>query len=469
MNAGPTLRNACFGCASMLSMCLSLFGCDHDRITVSSDTTRPQVRILFPTSAAYDLNADGLLDLSVAWHDPERRLDLSSVSVRSLRPLLGDSLSPVDLTARWTIIRLDTGGLLARENIENLLPDGLNSIEVGVADSSGNRTYDTLKVVLPPVAFHSAIPSGLVSSTDNITDITLDSSSRLGFAAASKNLLVFDTDSLKVAFIVPDPQPSPLQSVVYDNRGHVVYAGENRIQRFDILNRSLLGTVSNSFATGALLLSCSNPDLLYSGEAFDGWLGYTSLSAGNRFDVMQLPHTNNEFVLDMACLSGDTKLYMTRYDEGGILVIDPVHRTVLGHVDSIGGAPFFTDKMALSLNQQHLYVALRDAVNRGVADLDTRSDSVSRVLPVPFSVPQELALSPSQRRLFVTTQDQFPDVPSSNVLIDIPTWRVVQELPRDRPTGATRRDGPIAFRNDAKLIFVGRDLQIDVYIHRESP
>jgi hypothetical protein len=37
-------------------------------------------------------------------------------------------------------------------------------------------------------------------------------------------------------------------------------------------------------------------------------------------------------------------------------------------------------------------------------------------------VPIDLALSPDETRMFVTTQDRFPDIPSRNVLIDIAAW-----------------------------------------------
>lgn len=89
--------------------------------------------------------------------------------------------------------------------------------------------------------------------------------------------------------------------------------------------------------------------------------------------------------------------------------------------------------------------------------------------PLTFYVPQVLALSPSERRMFVTTQDRFTNLPSQNVLIDMDNWRVLVEFPRPRPAGEIRFDGGMAFHPNGKLIFVGHnvDVDVDVYLSRE--
>jgi len=92
---------------------------------------------------------------------------------------------------------------------------------------------------------------------------------------------------------------------------------------------------------------------------------------------------------------------------------------------------------------------------------------VVRTLSLAAYVPQEIALSPSGRRLFVTTQDRFATSPSDNVLIDVPSWQVLVRFPRPRAPGATRYDGGVAFHPNGKLIFVGRDQKIDIYLSRE--
>jgi DNA-binding beta-propeller fold protein YncE len=184
---------------------------------------------------------------------------------------------------------------------------------------------------------------------------------------------------------------------------------------------------------------------------------------------MLIPHTFEEFVNDLAVLPGDTKLYMTRYDQGGILVIDPVNKQILRHLEYINGARFYTDDFVLSRDDRHLYIALLDAYPRGIADLDTQTDSVVRFLPLFPYVPGALGLSPSQRRLFVTTGEQFLDFPARNVLVDVERWAVIQEFDRPHPPGTIRVDGQVAFRPDGKLIFVSRDLVVDVYLNREVP
>jgi DNA-binding beta-propeller fold protein YncE len=176
-----------------------------------------------------------------------------------------------------------------------------------------------------------------------------------------------------------------------------------------------------------------------------------------------------EWVPDLAVLPGDTKIYVSRSEDQGILAANPATGEVSTYI-AIGGPSWpglgVTDEFVLSHDDRWLYVAVLAGDPRGVVVVDTQTDRVVRTLPLPDYVPQALDLSPSGNRLFVTTQDRGSTA-SKNVLIDVPGWRVLQEFPRPRPAGVIRYDGGVAFRRDGKLVFVAHNLDIDVYLIRE--
>ena len=446
----------------------SLFasGCGSERITAPPDTTAPRFQVLAPVDTLYDLDGDKLVDVSITWVDSGGAIDPASVRVRSLRPLNGPADTTTNLIGVWRVVRLDSAGLLLRETLDNLLPDGLNRLEIGVADTAGNRLTDTLIFVLPSGAVFGTIQTGVTSSTDHVTDLVLDSAGHRGYASASHTLVVFDPESLRVLATIASEGASHLQGIVLDERSQFAYASDGRIERFDLRTNTLVGRVPGTFATAALAFSRVNSGLLYAGESFAGWIGYVDVAANARVDEMQIPHLQDEYIFDLAVLAGDTKVYMTRYAQGGILVIDPQGKQLLRHIQYVGDTPFFASDFDLARDERRLYVALMDADPRGIAELDTETDSVVRVLPLDSYVPEGIELSPSERRLFVTTQDRF--FPSKNVLVDVRTWRVIHEFDRPRDPASIRVDGPVAFRPDGKLVFVGRDLVIDVYLNRES-
>jgi hypothetical protein len=436
--------------------------------STSPDHIAPAVIVTSPKGSTYDLNGDQLVDVSIAWRDSLSGVDPSTVRIRSLAKTNGPADTSTNLMISWTVVKNDQTGLLVRENLSNLLPDGPNRLEVSVADSAGNLRVDTLLFTLPSVSPYLTIDPQLNPSTNPsyelASDITLDSARHRGFMAVSRTIVEFDTDSMKVIGLIPSGTTTdPLQNVKFDSVSGLVYASDSRgVHVYDPGSLGQLRSISNVLATMGLAFSRVNPSLLYSGSAFDGWLVYANVASNAMTDTMQIAHTADEFEFRICLLSGDQKLYMTRYNDGGILVIDPSAKRIISHVTQFQGHQFFTDNIALSRDDQHLYMALKDAVLRGVADLDTRTDVIVRSIDLSSFVPVDLALSP-----FLTTRDIDSVTPSKNVVIDVPTWRAVQQLDRHR-SGISGSDGPAAFRGDGKLLFVGRDQAIDVYLNREG-
>jgi len=446
-------------------------GCRSDRITVQPpppDTHPPQIQILSPTDTSYDLNADGLLDVSVAWSDSGGRVNPATATVRSLGPLIGTADTSTNLVRAWQVVRLDSVGLLLRETIADLLPDGRNRLEVSVADTAGNRFTDTVTFDLPHAAFSRTIETGLATAISSY-DIVTDSAGHRGYMTTGQTLVVFDADSLRIVALIPSMGSNRLASVVLDEPRGAAYVAEGRVERYGLRTNAYQGDVPGTYSTAGLSRSRANSQVVYTGEDFAGYLGYVDVVADIRIDDMPIPHPYSleEFVPTMAVLANDTKLYMARYSQGGILVVDPRSKQIVRHVDTAGNGPFNSGSFALSRDDRHLYLALTDGDPRGVADLDTFSDSIVRILDLSQWVPVGIQLSPSQRRLFLTTIPRDTLVPSLNFLIDVQRWAVLQFFNQPKAPGVLRVDGPIAFRPDGKLIFVARNQVIDVYINRE--
>lgn len=448
----------------------SLFapGCGSERITAPPDTSAPRFQVLAPVDTLYDLDGDKLVDVSLTWTDSGGAIDPASARVRSLRPLNGTADTTTNLITAWRLVRLDNAALLLRETLDNLLPDDQNRLEISVADTAGNRVTDTLTFTLPHGAFYTTIETG-VNSVYTSYDIAIDSAGRRGYMTAGQTLVVFDPESLRVVARIVSGASNRLAAIALDEARGFAYVGEGYVEKYNLRTNAFVERVPGTYSTSGLAFSRADSRLLYTGEDFAGWLGYVDVVANQRVDGMVIPHpySPDEFIPDLAVLAGDTKLYMTRYWQGGVLVVDPRTKQILRHVQLAGSNPFFAGNLTLSRDDRHLYVALTDAVPRGVADLDTSTDSIIRVLDLRTYVPWCLQLSPSQRRLFVTTGQLVPNIPPQNVLIDVQRWAILQLFDQPAAPGTIRIDGPVTFRPDGKLIFVGRNLVIDVYLNRE--
>lgn len=247
------------------------------------------------------------------------------------------------------------------------------------------------------------------------------------------------------------------------------------MQRFDRANEQWASEISNSYHGHSIVQSRRDPDVIYVGERNSGRVGIISRAAAMRLGGLLPFSPYDEFIFGLAVLDGDAKLYATRVFEEGILALDPLRDTIppdnpILDTIRIGGTAWpaagRADAIVLSRDDRWLYAAVLDGDPRGIARIDTQLDSVVAFLPLANYVPIDLALSPDEGRMFVTTQDRFPDVPSRNVLIDVARWRVLQSFPRPHPAGVTRFDRDIVFDPTGKLVFVTHDVDLDVYLNR---
>jgi DNA-binding beta-propeller fold protein YncE len=434
------------------------------------DTSPPNVEILSPNVQSYDEDGDHLVDLRVTWRDTGGTVAASTVRVQSLEGVAGSTIGQAeDLLKRWRVERLDSGGLLLREALPALLHGGLNHIVVSVADTAGNVLEDTVEFALPPGAFHKTLSTGLVSPTSHGIGVTVCVDDHRVYMAAGRSLVVADADSLTILGIVRDSSAPDVLKIPLCVPGDPILYVTERVERFDRPSIAFVPR-AESFISEGITQSRSDANHLYVGETISGTIGIIDRAQARRVGQLLDFAPQQEFVFDVAVLAGDAKLYATRYTEGGILVIDPQGDSILGRI-AVGGPRWpdlgSTDDIALSSDDRWLYAAVLDGDPRGVIEIDTRSDSVVRTLALLNAVPQALAISPSGKRIFVTTQDQRVGTPSDNVLVDIGAFGPLAFFPRPRPAGEIRFDGGVAFHPNGMLVFVAHNLDIDVYLNRE--
>lgn len=459
-----------------LTSALGIASC-RDRILPppeTPDTTAPAIRVHSPVDTSYDSDGDKLLDLHITWTD-SGNVDPSSVRVRSLTGINGPATSETNLVDVWRVERLDSAGLLLHETIENLLRGGANRIEVVVSDTAGNVSVDTVQFTLPHGALFKTITTGL--TFDGLThgvDAAVCADDRRLYVSVGRRIVVVDADSLTLIGSFVDPYAfDALGAVLCVPDDPILYVA-GRVERFVRPSMTWLPAVSESFGTNSIAQSRADPNILYAGEQETGGIAIVDRARAVRTGETGVPWSgtpeNHEYVFGLAVLPGDSKIYFTRYLDTGVLSADPRTGRIVSRI-AVGGSGWpdkgRSDDIELTRDGRLLYVAVLDGDPRGVVEISTANDSVLRTLPLEFYVPQEIALSASERRMFVTTQDRWPTYPSLNVLIDIENWRVLAEFPRPRPPGAIRFDGGVAFHQNGKLVFVAHNVDIDVYLSRE--
>lgn len=442
---------------------------------LGSDPLRPHVpplvRVLSPVDTEYDQDGDKLADLVVLWQAPAGSVDYRHVQVHSVEGLNGSATPATNLIGVWRLERLDSLGLTLHETRDNLLHPGLNHLVLSVPDTTGNVRLDTISFALPFAAFIKTIPSGLTMGVQPAYGVTICADHHL-YMTAGISLVVFDPDSLSVLKVVGDPAaPDALVTPLCVAGDSTLYV-TLRVERFDRPSMTWLPSVSGSFGSDGIVQSRLNPDTLYVGEQLDGTVGVIERTQDTRVGQLLTPsQPAQEYDLSLAMMPGDTKLYVTRSQQGGILVVDPTRDSILAHIP-VGGPEYAaqgnfgdTQSLTLSRDSHHLYAAVDAGLPLGVVDIDTQRDSVVRNLPLFDYYCVGLGLSPDESRMFVVTQDN--GAPSQNVLVDVINWTVLATFPRPRASGETRFDRAVAFHPSGKLIFVTHNVDVDVYLNRE--
>lgn len=429
------------------------------------DAISPDVRITFPATAHdYDQDRDGFVDIAVSWSDDSGIVG-SSAQIRAI----GDSAISTEISG-WTVVERTSSGLKIEENLGVLIRGGNHRFEVSVRDSAGNEGSDTVSITLPQSQLWKTIATNRPVNGWGV-EMAFCGDGR-AYVASGTSIIVVDAARAELITVVSDPYAvenlrTPL-CVPGDSVVYVTPGGEQL--RLNGTSWRFWPRPGNLY--GGIVQSRSDPDLLYAGEHFTGDVAVLSRSGNSRLRRFGLPFSEYEEdrAFSLAVMPNDEKLYSTRALEGGILVSNPRSGALLKRIAPDGNnVHAITNSIKLGTDDKFLYAAVQDANVRGIAEIDTRTDEVSRYLPltVETDVPTCIAVSPSGRRLFAGTRDRWVGVMSSNYMIDIRKWQVLTRFIRERAQGEARIDGCPAFRPDGKLVFMPRNMDLDIYLNRE--
>jgi DNA-binding beta-propeller fold protein YncE len=430
------------------------------------DTSAPVIQVLSPTPQSYDDDGDKLVDVRIGWDDSGGKVLLANVTLKSLDGLNGTASTSDNLLGYWRVERLDDSGLVVHETVAQLLHPGLNRIELSVPDTAGNVRLDTVTFTLPFGAFVKTIATGLQLFDFPALGVTICPDDGRLYMTANRNLVIVDPDSLRVLAIVRNQYAFDAMYQPLCVAGDPILYVTSTVERFDRPTMTWLPRVTGSFVSDGIAQSRADPNVLYAGE-LDGIIGLIDRAQGQRTGYLLTIKSQTVGISDIVALDGDAKLYATLTDSG-VLAIDPRKDSVLKLIPVVEPGlpgPGNSQSLVLTPDGRRVYATVDYGLPRGVVEIDTQLDSVVRRLPLFNYYCIDLALSPDERRMFVTTQDNGS--PSENVLIDVPGWRVLQTFPRPRTPSETRFDRDIVFHPSGKLIFVTHNLDLDVYLNRE--
>ena len=442
--------------------------CTSERVAAPARELKPPVlRVVSPTDSGYDLDGDSLVDLELAWTDSGDAVRAAGARVRALTGVNGPGGDTVNLLDHWHVERRDASGLLAHETLDYLLHGGPNRLEVTVPDTAGNVAVDTVTFTLPYAALVKTIASGI---TDGLpaTGIALCADDHRVYMPVQGALVIVDADSQRLVRVVPQRYPGfQLWNPLCSPGDPILYVtSDYALQRFNRPTGLWLPQVP-PYGSDGIAQSRAEPDLLYIGWA-GGIIGIVSRSAGSAVGSLiplNLLGSYGYFISSLAVPANGTKVYAAEYYDG-VWVVDRRRNIVLDSI-SVGDSSYYGEvqSLALTRDDSRLYAAVTYGYPRGLAEIDTRTDRRARTLSINPWAGIRLALSPDEQRIFLTTQDANGQQ-SSNVLIDIPTWRVIQYLPRPRPAGSGRMDVGVVFHPDGRHIFVTHDRDLDIYLNR---
>jgi DNA-binding beta-propeller fold protein YncE len=433
---------------------------------VSRDSIAPSVRIEFPDSAeVFDRNGNGFVDLTISWSD-NLAIDPATATLRAI----GDSAVHTDLS-QWDIVERTSAGMRMEEKLDHLLRGGPHAFEVAVRDTAGNLAADTVRIELPASQFWKTIQTNRPSNWQGWPVETAFCDNGRAYVASGTDILVIDAARAELIAVVPDPYAvenlqTPL-CVPGDSLLYVTPGGEQL--RLQDHTWRLWPTPGNLY--GGIAQSRVNPDLLYAGEHYTADIAVLRRSENKRLGRLGLPRSEyQDRAFSLAVMPGDEKIYSTRALEGGILVSDPHTGKLIRRIAPDGtNTSAIANRIELSPDSRFLYAAVQDAAVRGVAEIDTQTDQVTRYLQLDVNrdVPSCLGLSPTGSRLFVVTMDRWIGIPSSIYMISISSWQILSSHLRSREPESVRIEGCPAFRPDGRVVFVPRNADVDVYLNRE--
>jgi hypothetical protein len=343
------------------------------------DFKGPYVRVRFPESNLdYDRDADGLIDLHVEWSD-SGSVDLESAHLRRADAASVDR----DLLSSWNIERFDPAGFVIHESIGALLASGTNELVLTVADQGGNVTETRIPIQLPSGSLFTTLRTGLQSSSAR--GVRAVGCSGHVYVSAGTRLTVINSQSLEIEGVSANPWAgTDLYSqlcVEGDSVMHVTPHGD----RFHMSRRDWSPGPEPLDQYTDLIASRKHANLLYLGQIQTAAVAIIDRTSNRRIGFVQVPKStySDDFIVALAVLAEDRKLYFSRYKEGGVVVVNPIaggeiKRIVLG---SNTAQPGSVSEILLSSDDRSAYVAVNSNVVRGIVEIDTETDAIKRTCP----------------------------------------------------------------------------------------
>lgn len=492
LEANPRPR---FPCLPALLVVAACSGCGDDGPTGPPDTGSPLIEIIFPTSATtFDRDGDGLLDLEVAFSDPESGIDMSTIELTVDRSVKGPAGSGANLVDVWTVARADSAGLVVEETVDNLLPRGEIMLTIAVSDRAGNRMEHSISVELPPAARHKIIDLEAVFKV-NTSQVTIGPGGKKAYVTTEEfggsALSIVDLQTLELLEVVRSPIGALARTALDETRGllYLVSLDEPRVAVFDLAAATFQTPIAMSDRGIGVALDRQR-DRLYVGlesvtQTSGAFISVTDLTVRQEVQVFDLgvvsaprpgqPLQMQELVLN----SNDSRVFAsTSIDaQAGILVFDPDTGDLLEQVDlepenppRLGGArdiDILDGQIIATSSNFDGFGILRvlsgspPTVVIGVSTLEQ------------FLIPKDLAISPDRLELAVTAAGLGTQLGHGTLLVDASTLQVVWE---DRFSADIVAPSNVAFRPDGNTIlvaggtFVGSvgpgPSELTVYLHR---
>jgi len=457
----------------LVSLCASLWGCADDPVRpADTDRDPPSLTVEFPAAGAYDDDGDALVDVRLSWSDSAGAVDLSSIEVRTLRDGWGAALSGANLLEHWRVERADSTGLVLHETYDALLPQGENRLVVSVRDTAGNASVDTILFDLPYASLTKTIDTEMTDAAARVVDAVYCIDDDRVYVTVGGSVLAIDPVELEVVDRSVPPADGVVRHVACFPGDPYLYVTGATIMRYESATLERASDITDApSAVRPTRASRLDPDLLYVGMEDRFRIIRMRRSLAHALDVVPIFFTiesPRDFVPALAVLPGDRRIYAARGLDGGILVINTGTGGILKRLDLNGPAGEGrgrSDAMAVSPDDRYVYAAVADGAPAGVHRIATDTDSVDAVLALSGGA-VDLELSPDGARMWVTTLETGPGSAARNALVDVHQWRVLQEFEKTSTPGSVRHDGGIVFHPILPLFFSGRDLMVDVYLHR---
>lgn len=468
------------GAAGGLFWFLAGFSCGDDPSGPTRDS--PLFDVVFPTAQAFDRDEDGLVDLEIAFSQTGSPVDLSTLEIRSDRPLGPNGQGGRDLMDGFEVVSLDGEAAVLEETTDAILPDGEVEIRVRAEDQTGASSEEAVTITLPAGAFHRYLESGIVITGLEPFGVEVVPDDTVGFLLTTDHVIVpFHTRKLEVlpplsTGAIRDPVDGVWDPV--SGRMFIVSIATGHLLAIDPKTLTIEAPISLS-ARGTGIERGPTSGLLYVSLATrEASIAVVDPVARAQVRLIQtdvidpLNPQDDAFIGNAGIPTEEDRIYVPRkVTPGGVVVVNPLTGEVLEEIDI--GASANTLGLGLPndsvLDRLHSRLFVTDVSSPplgGLAEVDIETNMLLRRIDSADRTGRAIALSPSSRRVLVTMNTVRGAVgQAENWLVDPASFSILQRFTDDLRSEIG--DNTPAFRSDGQLIFVPSGNGIGVYLNRE--